>query len=126
CIQLGQGHIFSAFLRDTTERKQAEALLRRLPGQILTAQETERKRVARELHDSVNQILCSVKISILSLEQKLSCHDREAWKAAIQTKELLEGCIEEVRRIAHNLMPSELEDLGLVPALRSLCRDFRL
>src|SRR5204863_3053862 len=116
-IQLGEEHMFSAFLHDISERKQSEAALRQLPGEILRAQELERKRVARELHDSVGQFLTLVKIRIQSVEQMLVA-DHTAREATVKARELLGNCIEEVRRIAHNLVPSELEDLGLIAAVR--------
>ena len=110
--------------RDTTRRKVAETALRELPRLIREAQEAERRRVARELHDSVNQILSSVKFRLQSLEGKLDAGTGVEAGDVIQAKEHLEKAIKEVRRISRNLRPSELDDLGLVPALRSLCRDF--
>jgi len=122
-IQLGQPARpsgFSAFLHDISERKQAEAALRQLPGAILRAQELERNRVARELHDSVGQFLTLVKMRIQSIEQM---PDQAAREVAAKARQLLTDCIEEVRRIAHNLVPSELEDLGLIAAVRNLCAE---
>ena len=82
-IQLGEEHMFSAFLHDISERKQSEAALRQLPGEILRAQELERKRVARELHDSVGQFLTLVKIRIQSVEQMLVA-DHTAREATVK------------------------------------------
>ena len=110
--------------RDITRRKHAEESLRELPRLIREAQETERRRVARDLHDSVNQILSSVKFRIQSVEEKLLDHDEAAWKEATKAKSLLEKAMQEVRRISRNLRPSELDDLGLAAALRSLCGEF--
>lgn len=100
--------------RDITERRYAEEMLRELPKRIIDAQESERRRVARELHDSVNQILSSVKFKLEGME------GREAAKA----KHYLERAIQEVRRISRNLRPSELDDLGVVSAVRTMCTDF--
>jgi PAS domain S-box-containing protein len=131
CIPMGEAKIYSLFLRDITERKQAEQLLQAVPGEILRAQEGERKRVARELHDSVNQLLSSVKLRMMSLSLPAASKSagspaaRVNQRSLAQIQQLLEKCIEEVRRIAQNLMPSELEDLGLVPAVRSFCREFQ-
>lgn len=139
-IPLGQDYILSSFLRDITERRRSEELLKRLPGQLLGAQEAERRRVARELHDSVGQLLSSVKIRIQFLEQSrvLWClpstessngspngRGQNARETIRQARRVLEKCMTEVRRLARNLMPSELEDLGLVPALRNLCKEFQ-
>src|SRR5207245_71307 len=75
------------------------------------------------LHDSVGQFLTLVKIRIQSVEQMLA-ENPAAHDATVKARDLLGDCIEEVRRIAHNLVPSELEDLGLIAALRNLCLEF--
>jgi two-component system NarL family sensor kinase len=110
--------------RDVTRRKQAEEKLRSLPRLILEAQELERRRVARELHDSVNQVLSSVKFRVASMEEKLLDRDEAIWRDALKAKFLLEKAIQEVIRISRNLRPSELDDLGLPAAVRSLCDEF--
>ncbi len=111
--------------RDITERKQAEETLRSLPGLILEAQEGERRRVARELHDSVNQILSSVKFRILSIEERVHKGHENVAGDVQKARDFLDRAMQEVRRISQNLRPSELDDLGLVPALRTLCSEFR-
>ena len=111
--------------RDVTEQKRAEESLRGLSRRILEAQEAERRRVARELHDSVNQLLASVRFRVQSIREKIS--GKEKWIAceAAKATELLERALQEVRRISRNLRPSELDDLGLLPAVRSLCEEFQ-
>lgn len=109
-----------AVARDLTQHKRAEAELRRLSHRAIHAQEAERRRVARELHDSVNQLLSSVKFRIQEAQAMTHTAGRE--QAAMATR-LLERTIGEIRRISHNLRPSELDDLGLAPALRQLCHD---
>jgi two-component system NarL family sensor kinase len=59
-----------------------------------------------------------------AVEEKLARLDESAWKEAGRAKLLLEKTIQEVRRISRNLRPSELDDLGLAPAVRSLCGEF--
>jgi two-component system, NarL family, sensor kinase len=97
---------------------------RQLLQLICEAQEGERRRVARELHDSVNQILSSVQFRLQVVEEKLASLDETSWREVLKAKALLEKAIQEVRRISHNLRPSELDDLGLEAAVRSLCRAF--
>ncbi len=75
--------------RDITRRQQAEEALRGLPRLIREAQEAERRRVARELHDSVNQILSSVKFRIGAIEERLVERDKTAWRDALKAKTLL-------------------------------------
>ncbi len=108
---------------ESAERRRLEEILRSLPHQILTAQETERRRIAAELHDSVIQLLGSIKFRLLHLEAKTS--DATVSRTVAQSRELIEQAATEVRRISHNLRPSELEDLGLMPALRALLADFQ-
>ena len=114
----------SIISRDITRRKESEETLRHLPKLIREAQESERRRVARELHDSVIQILSSVKFRLQAIEEKLSTTDEATWRDTLKAKAALEKAIGEVRRISRNLRPSELDDLGLAPALRSLCSEF--
>ncbi|HXJ59164.1 MAG TPA: PAS domain S-box protein [Verrucomicrobiae bacterium] len=110
--------------RDITRRKEAEEALRGLPRAIREAQEAERRRVAADLHDSVIQILSAVKFRVQVVEEKLADKDEASWRDALKAEAHLEKAIQEVRRISRNLRPSELDDLGLAPALRSLCSEF--
>ena len=111
------------FARDITGRKRSEALLRGLSRRLLEAQEGERRRVARELHDSVGQLLASARFRVQAIEKDL--RDENLLGEAVKARRLLDCAIHEVRRISHNLRPSELDDLGLVPTIRSACEDFR-
>ncbi|HXG48254.1 MAG TPA: PAS domain S-box protein [Methylomirabilota bacterium] len=111
--------------RDISSRRAAEEALREMPRLIRDAQEAERRRVARELHDSVNQILASVKFRLQAVEDRLAPMDQTVRMEARKARELLERTIQEVRRISRNLRPSELDDLGLAAALRSLAAEFQ-
>ncbi len=111
--------------RDVTDRRAAEELLRELPIRIINAQESERRRVARDLHDSVNQILSSVKFRMESIEERTRRKDKVLKGVVASAKLSLENAINEVRRISQNLRPSELDDLGVIPAVRSMCEEFK-
>ncbi len=111
--------------RDITDRRVAEEMLRQLPIRIINAQETERRRVARDLHDSVNQILSSVKFRMESVEEKVHRKDDPLRIEVANAKLSLEKAMQEVRRISRNLRPSELDDLGVIPAVRSMCEEFK-
>jgi two-component system, NarL family, sensor kinase len=89
---------------------------------IIRAQELEHRWVARELHDSVNQILSSAKFRLLLAEKRPSgaVFSQEVEKA----RSLVEMAIHEIRRISQNLRPTLLDDFGLLAALKSLCEDF--
>ena len=110
--------------RDITERKGADRELRRLHARVISAQETERKRLSRELHDGVGQILSGVKFRLESLPGEIALGGKDAEKI-VKVGGFLSHAISEIRRVSQNLMPSELMDLGLEPALRTLCREFK-
>ncbi|MEO5804083.1 MAG: PAS domain S-box protein [Verrucomicrobiota bacterium] len=110
---------------DVTAQNKAEAAKREISKKILQAQEQERQRVARELHDGVNQLLSSSAYRLNSLEQQISKRDVSLAEKVVEAKDLVEKAMTEVRLISRNLRPSELDDLGLNAALRSLCLDFQ-
>ena len=114
-----------ANFRVVTERYVSEELMRQLPIRIINAQESERRRVARDLHDSVNQILSSVKFRMESIEEKVRRKDEGLKRDVAGASMFLEKAMNEVRRISRNLRPSELDDLGVVPAVRSMCEEFK-
>lgn len=109
--------------RDITQQLRADRELRRLHARVISVQETERKRLARELHDGVGQILSGVKFRLESLPGKIALSGKSKAKV-LELGGILDHAISEVRRVSKNLMPPELEDLGLEPALRTLCREF--
>lgn len=109
---------------DITEKVRAEEALRALPHHILQAQEGERRRVARELHDGVSQLLASVRFRLLAVEGWL--HDRAddtLRRDVTRAKTYLDAALREVRDISHNLRPRELDDLGLVAAIHSSAKE---
>lgn len=114
---------------DITERKEVEKARLELSRRILNAQEAERKRVARDLHDSINQLLSSARYRLSQADYGLNRADsrnRLALARSIhEAQELLEQAITEVRLISRNLRPSELDDLGLHAALRTLTHEFQ-
>ena len=109
--------------RDVTEQRRAELELRRLHARVISAQEIERRRLARELHDGVGQLLSGVKYRLESLPGKIALNGKGKAKV-LELGGYLDHAISEIRRVSKNLMPPELEDLGLEPALRALCREF--
>ncbi|HBB66559.1 MAG: hypothetical protein A2X28_07900 [Elusimicrobia bacterium GWA2_56_46] len=110
--------------RDITEQKRSERERRSLHLRAISAQETERKRIARELHDGVGQILSGVKFRLEALPGEAALSEKTAARI-VNVGGFLSRAIAEVRRVSQNLMPSELVDLGLEPALHALCREFK-
>lgn len=112
-------------LRDVTAENAAQRALRDsqtelrvLSARILAVQETERRRIAHELHDELGQALTAVKINLLAHRRFGNAPD-----AALEDENIriVEGALQQVRHLALALRPSMLDDLGLVPALRWLC-----
>ena len=105
---------------DITERHKSEEALRTLGGRLIEAQEQERKRIARELHDDINQRIALITVS---LGQCLSGDDAEVRKAVHLECERLSSLGHDVQALAHRLHSSKIEYLGLASAARSLCRE---
>ena len=84
----------------------------------ISGQESERRRIAEDLHDDLGGLLTSVKLQFKFLEQEIGqIRVRETFR---KTEELLDRACHEVRRIAHNMMPETLHELGLLAALEDL------
>ena len=112
-------------VQDITERKRVEEELRQLPWRIIEAQENERLRVARELHDGVNQVIASVKMRLRKVENHVGTLNPSAREILARCDKLLVQALEENRRIAHNLRPSDLDELGLAAACRNFCKEIQ-
>ncbi|MBI3194341.1 MAG: PAS domain S-box protein [Ignavibacteriae bacterium] len=111
-------------LSDVTKPKQAAALLREIPRKIIDAQESERRRFSRELHDGVNQILFNVKGQIETLERKAIPVLNNGIKNLSHILDPLKDAMKEIQWISRNLRPSALDDFGLGAAVRSMSEDF--
>jgi PAS domain S-box-containing protein len=123
---------------DITERKQAEEGIRAneaalrssheqiqdLAGRLISAQETERARIGRELHDDVSQELAAIAINISGIKRRPEARREAGLLDALSTLQQRTAQVTEgIRRISHDLHPSVLEHSGLVDALRAHCQD---
>src|SRR6056297_3046844 len=106
------------------ERRLADAKLKKLTQRVFDAQEEERGRVARELHDGISQILVGVRYALDIAMRRLANGDERAQGDLDRGIAHLSGAINEVRRISRDLRPGALDDLGLGPALKDLIEDF--
>ncbi len=106
------------------ERRLADAKLKKLTQRVFDAQEQERGRVARELHDGISQVLVGVRYALDTARRRISSGDDRAAETLDRGMDHLSNAIQEVRRISRDLRPGVLDDLGLGPALRALVEDF--
>ncbi len=106
------------------ERRLADAKLKALTQRVFDAQEEERGRVARELHDGISQILVGVRYALDLARRRTETGDTRAAQSLDKGITHLAGAIQEVRRISRDLRPGTLDDLGLGPTLKALIEDF--
>lgn len=120
---------------DETEKKEAEAISQEINRErieqkvkeqqfrsalILEGQEEERKRISRDMHDGIGQLLSAMKFNLEGIHTVSSDFEKEKLKTS---KDLLKNVIREVRRISFNLTPSALSDYGIVPVLNKFARE---
>ncbi len=124
-------HYFTVILRDITARKQAEdqlvrqqGELRELSAQVFEAREEEKTLIARELHDELGQLLTAMKMDLSWLRERMPALDPALADKARQMNEVLDQTVGSVRRIAADLRPLMLDDLGLADAAGWLVEDF--
>jgi PAS domain S-box-containing protein len=98
--------------------------LRELSRQVVTAQEQERRRVSRELHDEASQALMALKISLDMLQRDLPAEADSLHQRAEEALGLADETMEGIRLLAHDLRPPELDAVGLDPVLEDYCREF--
>lgn len=106
------------------ERRLADAKLKELTQRVFDAQEEERGRVARELHDGISQIIVGVRYAMENAKRRFAKGDARAEETLNKGIENLALAANEVRRISRDLRPGALDDLGLGPAVKSLAEDF--
>ncbi len=97
--------------------------LRNLTHQILQAQEDERKQISRQLHDEIAQILTGINVHLSALTETARIKPKDLRGRIEKTRQLVTQSIEIVHRFACNLRPTMLDDLGLIPALRSFVKE---
>jgi PAS domain S-box-containing protein len=118
----GRPSVMHGFMMDVSERQQTEDELRDLGGRLIAAQEEERRRVARELHDGLNQ-----RMAVLSIELEQIGHKMRKSLAAERQFHTLQSLAREIsgdiHRLSYRLHPTKLEHLGLSTALKSLCEE---
>ncbi len=108
---------------DITERRSSEEVLRTFGGRLIEAQEQERKRIARELHDDISQQLALISVGLQQFQSAENLQPAERLKLIEKLKNETVSVASDVQALSHQLHSSKLEHLGLVPAIRGLCRE---
>ena len=109
-------------LLEQSDRLQEQ--LRQLSRQILSAQEEERKRISRELHDVIAQTLTGINIRLATLKKAAAENTKGLEHNIALTQKLVEKSVDIVHQFARELRPAVLDDLGLIPALHSYAKAF--
>jgi signal transduction histidine kinase len=109
-------------LLERSDRLQEQ--LRRLSRQILSAQEEERKKISRELHDVIAQTLTSINLRLSALKKEAAIDTRDIEQSIARTQQLVEKSVSIVHQFARELRPTVLDDLGLIPALHTFMKTF--
>ena len=132
-INYQDGPAIAGIVQDTTKRHDAEEALREsdkelriLSNQLLSMEEKERKRIARELHDGIGQALSAIKFGVENSLRELRGGPNHSEISSLESLiPLTQKTIEEVRRIVQDLRPSILDDLGILATITWFCREFQ-
>lgn len=114
-------HHYSQLL-EKSDRLQEQ--LRQLSRQILSAQEDERKKISRELHDVIAQTLTGINVRLSALKKEAAVNTRGLDRNIARTQRMVEKSVNIVHEFARELRPAVLDDLGLIPALHSFVKLF--
>src|SRR5207249_2310795 len=123
-LETEDGMVVTSAIRDVSQRKQAEEALRTLSGQLLRSQDEERRRIARELHDSAGQILAALSMNLTPLESENGKIPPRAAQAIKESLGLVKDLSNQLRTISYLLHPPLLDEVGLSSALRLFLEGF--
>jgi len=124
-LETDEGTVVTSAIRDITERKRVEESLRILSGRLLKSQDDERRRIARELHDSAGQLLAALRMNLDRLESGGVKTSEPRSRAILQeSRSLVTELSAELRTISHLLHPPLLDEVGLSSALRMFLEGF--
>jgi signal transduction histidine kinase len=110
--------------RSVSQARQAEREIRALSARLIDAQEEERARLARELHDDLSQQIAALSIGMSNLKREIPPEQAEAREQSDRLQQKLVQAAESIRRLSHELHPAVLEHSGLAAALRAYCAEF--
>jgi two-component system sensor histidine kinase UhpB len=125
-LALGAAYQASHALSHSQEKlNDSHNQVRKLLGRLIDVQESERRRISRELHDDLNQKIATLSMSISRIKRRVPMRDGDLIEELDQLRETANGLTNEVRRLSHQLHPAVLEHLGLVTALESYIAGFK-
>lgn len=104
--------------------RQLQEELRQLSRRLLSAQEEERRKISRELHDVINQTLTGINVRLAALKSETTTSTKDLQRKITSTQRLVKKSVDLVHRFARELRPTMLDDLGLIPALKSFMKGF--
>jgi signal transduction histidine kinase len=130
--RIGREHAEEAMKRAENGQKKAEDVLREsesqvtnLTSQLLLAEENERKRIARELHDGLGQSLSAISFTVRTTLERVGDKVKVGFESLEAIMPIIHQSMEEVRRIGMNLRPALLDDLGLLPTIGWFVREYQ-
>ncbi len=112
------------YVHDITRRKRAEEAIQKLAKRVVFAQEEERQRLSRELHDEAGQALTALKLSLELIQAELPLETEVLRQNLAEAITLTEATKERIRLLALGLRPPALDTVGLNLTLEAFCRDF--
>ena len=115
---------FCKIARDITERKRAEEALASFSGRLIEAQDEERKRIAREIHDDYSQRVALLAVDLEQLAENVGNSSVEASQKVHELVNRVGGLASDLHALSHRLHSSTLESLGLVAGLKAFCVEF--
>ena len=108
-----------------TQSHDMQEQLRLLSRQLLLAQEEERKKISRELHDVIAQTLAGINVRLATLAKGSTVNNKDLQRDINRTQQLVQESVDIVHRFARELRPTVLDDVGLIPALHTFMKSFR-
>ena len=112
------------YVRLLEQSRHMQEQLRSLSRQLLSAQEEERKKISRELHDEIAQTLSGINVQLATLKNEAAINVKGLQKKIASAQRMVEKSVNIVHRFARDLRPPVLDDLGLIPALHSFVKRF--